>query len=95
MLVGLLATSETEKAGSFWHMSRMIAAMQKLGPLSFMFRQRSELLYRNEGIGSVALKVYDISSLMEMSSRMLSLSVSMDDVRVLLNRVEDRCWGCI
>ena len=51
----------------------------------------SLLLFRSEGVGSRGLKVYDMSSLMEMSFRKVDFSVSMDDVRGLLNRQGDRC----
>ena len=54
-------------------------------------REGSLLLFRSEGVGSRGLKVYDMSSLMDVSFRMVGFSVSMDDVRDLLNRQGDRC----
>ena len=95
MIVGFWVISETEYAGSLPRRksTRRVAAC-KTGP-SESSRSRlgegSLLLSRSEGVGFRRLKVYDMSSLMDVSFRMVGFSVSMDDVRDLLDRQGDRC----
>ena len=95
MRVGFWAISETEYAGSFpRRKSWRRVAMCKTVPSESSRSRRGEgslLLSRSEGVGFRRLKVYDMSSLMDVSFRMVGFSVSMDDVRDLLDRQGDRC----
>jgi hypothetical protein len=78
-MAGFPATSDTGYASSpcKFRPSKLLRSIlgDRLLPLSC-----------NKDIGPRALEVYNMSSLIEMSSRTVSLLVSINDVRILLNR---------